>query len=295
MGFFKTASTPILGVYQSSGKFHKCAAQNMDIPKGDDELVKRSLNLLSKDLISAVAKVYNLSPNIDDYVFPIPRAVTADEPNANGDRFTDDELTRFSNLHRCQVYQTFRNDPLHIEHVAFDPKAARGFLPDVYYTLADPNDKHVLVVAAVDTTKDVPFATGILDGSINKFSMGCTCEAVKCSYSKCESPIAYSDDEMCDHLKWHKMSHIDGELIFEDCLGVEFSELSGVGDPADPKAITQMMLSASKRNASLRVASKTALDSLISNRTDQETIARYFKQNIGNMPDAMVQFANKLF
>jgi hypothetical protein len=296
MPFYLTASAPLLGVYQSSGKFTKCAAQQTDIPKADDEQVKRAINLISKDVLKSIAKVYNLSDNVNNYIFPITRTVTANVPNGNGDRFTSDELTRFSSQHRCRVFETFRNDPLHVEHAADDPKTARGFLPDVYYMNKDAKDMHVLAVAAVDVTKDSPLAEGILSGDINSFSMGCICEAVKCSYSKCKKPTAYSDAELCDHLKFSKMASIEGELIYEDCMGVEFQELSVVGTPADPTARTQAILQFTARKQA-KVISKSArpLITQLLQDEDQEITAHFFKHNIGHLPEAMVRLAHKLF
>jgi hypothetical protein len=295
MPFFITASSPIMGVYQSSGKFTKRAAQNSDITKSDDAQVKHAINLISKDVLKSVAKVYHLSENVNDYIFPIPRAVTANVPNGNGDRFTHEELTRFSPQHRCLVFETFRNDPLHIEHAADDPKIARGFLPDVHYMTKEPKDMHVLAVVAVDTTKDQPLADSILSGDTNAFSMGCICESVKCSYSKCKK-VAYSDADLCDHLKFSKMARIDGEQIYEDCLGVEYQELSVVGTPADPKALTQAILHYQARKQS-KVASvtKQPLISHFLNKQDQEIVAEFFKRNMGHLPEAMVHLAYKLF
>ena len=295
MPFFRTASAPILGVYQSSGKFTKCAAQNSDITKSDDKQIKQSINLLSPDVLKSIARVYEISDNVNDYIFPVPRAVTANIPNGNGDRFTHDELIRFSSPHRCRVFETFRNDPLHVEHAADNPKTARGFLPDVYYMTKNPKDMHVLAVVAVDTKKDQPLADSILSGETNAFSMGCICESVKCSYSKC-GKVAYSDNELCDHLRFSKMARIDGEQIFEDCFGVEYQELSVVGTPADPKALTQALLQYAARKTK-RVAGmdKPALITHFLDREDQEIAAEYFKRNIGHLPEALVRLAHILF
>lgn len=295
MAFYKTATAPVLAVYQSSGKFSKIAAQNSDVTPQEEEAVQRALNLLSGDVLKALASVYNISSSIDDYIFPVPRAVTADIPNNNGDNFKHDELMRFSADHRCLVYQTFRNDPLHIEHVAHDPKAARGYLPDVRYITADAGDKHVLTVVAMDASKDPALAEGMLSGDIDKFSMGCICDAVQCSFSACRK-VAKSDRDMCDHIKFYKMSTIDGELIYEDCLGVEYQELSVVGTPADPKAQTQALLKYATRKAARGeiTASFNVISSLMNDK-DACEVARYFNANVNKLPEAMLRLADKLF
>jgi hypothetical protein len=296
MPFYKTAKTPIISVYQSSGKFTKRAQQTEEITEQQDRAIQDTLNILSKDVLRAVAKVYNISDNINDYIFPVPRAVTADTPNNNGDNFEHDELVRFSPLHKCMVFQTFRNDPLHIEHAADNPKNARGYLPDVHYMTATGKDKHVLTVVAVDTKKDSPLADGILSGEVDSFSMGCICDEVHCSYSKCASPVARSDKELCDHLRWYKMATLDGELIYENCRGVEYQELSVVGNPADPKARTQALLKYASRKA--HVGQVQAAFNLISNLVDTEDqveIAKFFNLNAGKLPAAMMRLADRLF
>lgn len=298
--FYKTANTPILGVYQSSGKFHKLASKTADLTPEEDAAVKHSLNIISKDVIRAVSKVYALSSNIDDYIFPIPRAVTAGtqenpRPNNNGDNFDHDELTRFSSAHKCLVYETFKNDPLHVEHVAFDPKAARGFLPDVYYVTQNPEDMHVIAVAAVDTTKDYPLAEAIIGGKSNAFSMGCQCDAVRCSHC---GKTAYSDNDLCECLTHYKMADLGSGPIYEDCLGVEFQELSVVGNPADPTALTQRMLqrAAMRKSAAYNSGQDVirAVNTLLS-REDQIEAARYFKANMSKMPESVIKLIAKLF
>lgn len=293
MAFYRTANAPIISVFQSSGKFTKRAAQHADTTPQEDEAVQTAINILSKDVLRAVSKVYNISDDINDYIFPVPRAVTADIPNNNGDNFEHEELVRFSPYHRCLVFQTFRNDPLHIEHAADNPKTARGYLPDAHYVTSNNKDKHVLTVAAVDTTKDAPLAEGIMSGEVDKFSMGCICEAVRCSYC---NKVAKSDRDLCDHLKWYKLSKIDGSLVYEDCLGVEYQELSVVGNPADPKATTQALLKYASRQASIgqHVAAFNVLSTLVS-PDDQQEVARFFSKNAGKLPDAMLRLADRLF
>jgi len=293
MPFYKTATVPIVSVFESSGKFSKCAAQNADMTPEEDEAVQTAINILSKDVLKAVSKVYDISDNINDYIFPVPRAVTADEPNNNGDNFQHSELIRFSGNHRCLVFETFRNDPLHIEHAADDPKMARGYLPDVHYVTSDSKDKHVLTVVAMDTTKDAPLAEGLLSSEVDKFSMGCICDQVQCSYCK---KLANSDRDLCDHLKWYKLSTLDGTLIYEDCLGVEYQELSVVGNPADPKAVTQALLKYASRKAAAGQprAAFNVLSTLVS-PTDQKEVARFFSKNAGKLPESMLRLADRLF
>jgi hypothetical protein len=294
MSFFKVGSTPILGVYQSSGKFSKCASKNADIKDNEHKTINKALNLISKEVIKSLAKVYNISDNINDYIFPVPRAVGADIPNSNGDRFAHEELLRYSSNHRCLVYQTFRNDPLHVEHAADNPKTARGFIPDAYYMQDDPKDRYVLTVVAMDTTKDPALADGLLSGEIDSFSMGCVCDAVQCSYSKCRK-IAKTDRELCEHLRRYKMARINGELVYEDCLGVEYQELSVVGDPAYEKARTQYMLNINSHKQKIIDAQNnfSLIKSLVGEQ-DATQVAKFFKENLNRLPEAMLHLADKI-
>ena len=294
---WRTASAPIVATYQNKGNFSVIASQNDEITKSEDERIRQAINLISSKVLSAVSKVYDLSDDPSDYIFPIPRAVTADEPNGNGDRFTHEELTRFSPVHRCQVYATFKNCPLHVEHAADNPKAARGFLPDVQYIVSNPDDQHVICVAAVDTTKDKPFSNGILNSEIDKFSMGCICEAVQCGHPDC-GKIAKTDADLCECLRFHRGSEWHGAYVYEDCLGVEFQELSAVGDPADPKAQNQgfvMQRAAHLNQMRQEAKGNFALISQLLNMEDQIEVARYFKANAGILPQSMMNLANKLY
>jgi len=93
--FFKTANVPIVAVYQSSGKFTKCAAKHADVSNEEEKAIQRSINLISPHILEAVSKVYDLSPDINSYVYPVYRAVTANTPNSNADHFSSSELLRF--------------------------------------------------------------------------------------------------------------------------------------------------------------------------------------------------------
>jgi len=283
---YRIASIPIVGFYNGSGQYHgfnKKAQVHTDT-------IKRSINLISKDRVNAISHVYNLSNKIDDYIFPIARAVTADVANSNADLFSHNELTRFSPEHKCQVFETFRSCPLHIEHAAADPKSARGFIVDSFYIQDNPKDRHVINLIAMDTTKDPPLANALLNQEISTYSMGCVCAAVQCSYC---NKKATTDRDLCEHLMFHKNSTINGQKIHEKCLGVEFQELSVVGDPADVTAQTQYILKAASREENQLRQHYSVLSSLVSEK-DRKEIARYFSANINRLPDAMLRLGDKI-
>jgi hypothetical protein len=69
--------------------------------------------------------------------------------------------------------------------------------------------------------------------------MGCSVEATRCSIC---SNIAYTDAEVCDHVKYSKMQLVNGKLVYEDCIGITYDELSNVSDPAYKRAVTKEIL-----------------------------------------------------
>jgi hypothetical protein len=225
----------------------------------------RSLDLAAA--LDVVAERYAISRNPADYVFVAVRANSADRPNENGDAFAKDELLRFDHHAGKRVYQTYELKPNHINHRASNPKAARGFVLDAAYNKLNSGDEFVEVLIAVDRTKDRIYAKGILDGTINKFSMGCSCAQTRCNVC---AKVARTEGEFCTHIRRSKMrvfkDHGDGnwqltnvtareaskhpnhKLAFEWCEFVGYDEISGVDVPADPTALTQEVLS---RSASL--------------------------------------------
>jgi hypothetical protein len=92
------------------------------------------------------------------------------------------------------------------------------------------------------------------------------------------------------------MSKIDGKLVYEDCLGVEYQELSVVGNPADPKARTQALLKYASRQATANNmrASFNVLSTML-DPEDQREVARFFSLNAGKLPSSMLRLADKLF
>jgi hypothetical protein len=107
--------------------------------------------------------------------------------------------------------------------------------------------------------------------------------------------VAYSDADLCDHLRYYKMSKIDGELIVEACGDVEFQELSQVGIPADDKARTQYILQrAAARKAPQEAKRPSPIQHMLEVK-DQRLVAEYFRRNMGSLPEAMVRLADRLF
>lgn len=264
-------------------------------------------NILDSEIFEAVSENYAVSPDPKDYLFLVARAVTANVPNSNGDRFPLEELRRFNLQSSCQVYQTFQNKPIHVNHVAENPKLARGFIPDVHLNRNNPDDIFVETLVALDRTK-APHDKLVADyeaGRRKAFSMGCLAGRVQCSIC---NKIASTEHDMCRHLRGQKMQKIGGRLCYEDCFDVTYSELSCVDDPADKTAVTQALLGkleASRRApvgtayAAFRMAASASsgsrvIDTLDLTAEEKRNITQYLRANINEMPDGMVRLSGEL-
>jgi len=193
-----------------------------------------------------VADAYDVSKTPSDYIFVVARAVTAElspdrpAPNENGDAFPLEELLRFDHRLARRVYKTFDLKPNHINHRADNPKTARGFIVDSTFNRTNPDDQYVECLIAIDGSKDPVYADGIRTGAIDSFSMGCVAEYTICSVCANKATNRW---QFCRHIANHKMKEFDGILAYERCGGVCYEELSAVDQPADPKALTQEVLS----------------------------------------------------
>lgn len=184
------------------------------------------------EVVEVVKDVYDVSGNVDDYVFVVGRAVTADVPNENLDAFSYMELMKMKEDGRF-TYETFKLVPLLEEHDYSNIKrVAGGFVLDVYFDDVVDDDKHVITLVAVDRIKKKGFVDKLLRGDIGSFSMGCVCEQTRCSVC---GHVAKSENEYCEHVK---RKFITREA-FEWCEGVWYRELSIVKNPADKKALSK--------------------------------------------------------
>ena len=130
-------------------------------------------DLLDQQIFDAVSDRYKVSRNPGDFVYTVARAVTADVPNQNGDAFPEDELLSLNPMAGVMVFQTFINDPLHVEHLSDDPTAALGFILDSHYNTEDARDKFVETLVLIDRKKNPVMAKEISSGARDSFSMGC--------------------------------------------------------------------------------------------------------------------------
>lgn len=170
-----------------------------------------------------------------EFVYVVVRAVTANVPNSNHDRFSEEELKRIDSKTRNPVFASFIGNGVYVNHKADDPLTAKGIILDSRFVENSKDDKYVELLLGIDKKKDASFAEGVERGTINRWSMGASVEFTKCSI--CDH-TARRTSEFCNHIKSHKGELLNGKRIYEDCFGVAFTELSAVASPADATALS---------------------------------------------------------
>lgn len=160
--------------------------------------------------------------------------------NQNFDAFPSSELKA--------AYSTFINRPVFVNHHNDDPSRTRGRVVASKYCESG-NDRYIQLVIEVDAKNFPRLSREIISGNIDSVSMGTDVQKTICSYCKnvAESPL-----DFCDHVKHSKGQILEREssggtvesvLVYEECRGLNFFEISFVFDPADETAVTQEVLS----------------------------------------------------
>jgi hypothetical protein len=179
--------------------------------------------------LEAAAGFHDLSPNPDDYVFSIQRAVVADIPNRNGDCFSRQELHRFNHSNASPVWGTFNRKPVYFEHNQV-PKDARGLIFKSFVDVEGPY-QFVTTLTGVDRRKDSSLAQAVKNNTRPYWSMGCIAEYVTCSIPSCRRK-ATTSKEFCTHIQ-NQLGQVIGDNLCYEILGeVGFIEISSVSDPA---------------------------------------------------------------
>ena len=214
-------------------------------------------SLLNQEIITSVpgfekwipfaASAYNISANPDDYLFrPVP-AILTDLPNRNGVGFPADELIKWNLRAGCQSYRSWVGKPVHVEHGNWhpdpqdpDPTLAIGVIVDVAMTplvgFGDNKLWKIMMLVAIDRTKDPERAREIESGDLNTYSMGALVDGYTCSFCGSEvGKCSHIDPE--DSVTFYKHQ---GVLVYKLCRGIEGVEISSVRDPAYAAAISDV-------------------------------------------------------
>jgi hypothetical protein len=187
----------------------------------------------------------------DGYLYVRCRAISS-RVNKNNDGWPSEELAK--------AYSTFLHRPIFVDHNNDNPMRTRGIIVDSklnveddekvsaldsYYSSAPDNHKpptSIELLLEVDAKTFPVLAQQIREGKIDSVSMGANIEKSLCSVCANE---ASNPAEYCNHIKQKgltfEITSDKGERVkkkaYEDCLGVNFFEISFVFDPADETAL----------------------------------------------------------
>lgn len=188
------------------------------------------------------AKEYHISSDVQDYVLVPVIAMPTELPNRNGVGFPLKELAKWNTDHGCIAYETWRGKPAYIEHDNQDPTKAIGVIIDTALRPLTGFSNNLvwklLMLVAIDRTKNPALAARILSGELNTYSMGAMVESYSCGY--CQSPAG-----QCTHIDLRRPKDFyikDGKLVYRRVHGICGFELSSVATPAYVSAISDTML-----------------------------------------------------
>lgn len=187
---------------------------------------------------------YEISADINDYIFVEVPIVVADVPNRNMDDFPYDELISWRTANSLPAYGTFRGKPVHQDHDNLDDTKAKGVIFDA--TLTPFRDKyHVKILKGFDRSKDARLAKLVQERDVISHSMGALVERTECSLPNCR----YISDgtQTCKHVNGGAgkgtIYDINGRrhLTYERMLDFYFIESSAItsNDPAYVIALSE--------------------------------------------------------
>lgn len=160
------------------------------------------------------AKVGAVVPDFtfrDGMLYTAVRAISA-RINQNWDAWPSNEL--------ATSYLTFLGKPIFVNHANFDPKRARGRVVAARY-IESGKDKYVETIMEVDALRFPKLANEIRTGGLDSVSMGVEAGFTICSYCGNKATDVF---DMCEHVKFHKGSHLldtytgEPKLVYENCL-----------------------------------------------------------------------------
>ena len=221
-------------------KFALCEVVPLKMDAQDSQ---RSLGLVK----TAAGKVF-VEPNSDKAriiqaeidkhptaLFFRAKAIKADEPNSNGDYFSEEEL--------LNSYKSFEGVPFFTNHDNQNVENARGKIIHAEWI---PEEKAVYTISFVDREAFPHICRSIEEEYVTGVSMGCSVEYSICNI--CGNKAEKTDD-YCWHIRERKGRTFSGkarnvktgetkefsnEPVFEYNYGIKFIELSAVVDPACP-------------------------------------------------------------
>lgn len=204
------------------------------------------------------AEYYGLSPNINDYVLVAVPAMVTDLPNTNGDSVSLREFLAWNPEQGRQTYKTWEGRPMYVEH-QHKPEWIRGLILGTYMRPTKfKNIQKIVMLGALDRTRDPVRVQRVLNRELNTYSMGMFYSSYMCSI--CGTRAGKGFGPPCAHTRPRKPTSrmLDGRLVYRRCEGITGFELSlleniggrsgvdgyrtGYGDPSYVSAIGDILL-----------------------------------------------------
>lgn len=218
----------------------------LDVPKNDFISVSSDITGVSGARLDAhmwlpmCAPIYEISPNLSDYLVIPVVTVISELPNTNGDFVEREEIMAFNPQFGMCMYNTFKGKPVQYEHQNKILNHARGVIFDCYVSplkgFAGKRCK-IVQLLGIDKTKDRQTANEVAQGLINTYSVGAKYQAYQCSitgkvYKPNQPPGQYTQPNVPTYrLK-------NGQLVFRKLKGMYGFETSIVKNPAFVSALS---------------------------------------------------------
>lgn len=208
--------------------------------------------------LQRAAEYHNLSRNINDYILVAVPAMVTRMPNTNGDSVDLKQFTAWNEPCARMAFKTWEGRPMYIEH-QHKPEWVRGLIFGTFMRPTKFKNIHKLVMlAALDRTRDQVRCARVLKRELNTYSMGMMYSAYACSV--CGHIAGKGIGAPCSHTRPGKPTYrlTDGRLVYRRCMNITGFELSllenvggrhgqdgytqGFGDPSYVSAIGDIIL-----------------------------------------------------
>jgi LSD1 subclass zinc finger protein len=191
--------------------------------------------------LPAASAIYDISPDIKDYIIPVVPIITSDIPNRNSQAMPTEELFAFNPETGRLVYTSFTGKPTFWNHNNKDIKQAKGVNLDAIITnVPRYNIYKLLILSGFDRSKDMGIYNSIARGEGVAYSMGAMAKHFRCSL--CNAVVELVD---CKCFRKFGKGGItsEGKLVYQNLEGIDFFENSLLEkDPADWTAVTTELL-----------------------------------------------------
>jgi hypothetical protein len=186
------------------------------------------------------AQVYNISPDIRDYIVSGVPVVTSDVPNRNLQGMPSEEILGYRPDLGRVTYRTFVGKPTYQDHNNQDYQQAKGINLDAVIVGVPGYDLlKIVVLSAFDRNKDPDLTRSIIKKDRRFYSMGAWVHEFRCSI--CSENVSRRP---CYCFSQYGKGGVtpDGKLVYQMCYGIDYFENSSVADPADVTAVSDNVM-----------------------------------------------------